>query len=685
MVKDRIVNLQRGNLPFVRIASFYMMGVLLASVTTISDQQVTFMLFATGLAALGALTSYSLNQTGLFGWFFYSFLCLLGWYRQADIHQSRQIDRVALYNAQQLVAMVADEPIVKQRSIRFPAQLIVALDTVSSCAIVGKVMITLRRDSSLSSPPDYGDIIQFDNQIQDVPPAYNPNEFDYRGYLARRGIHQQAYLEPSAYTVVGREGHPVLSRIFAVRAYFVDKFRTYIRDEVAFAISSALVFGYRSEMDQATLSAFTNTGTIHVLSVSGLHVTLVFAMLTFLLKPMDRIRFGRDARFVLVLLAIWAYVVLTGLAPPILRAGIMITFFVMASWSGRRQSPINTLVASAFFVLLFDSTMLWDIGFQLSYAAMLGIFLIYPLLQRMYVPENRVGKLIVEYSYVSIAAQLTTAPAALHYFGQFPNYFLLANLLIALPTTILMYVGVALMLMPIDAVSQVLGVVIQHVVLLMYTCLQWIDRLPFSTFQGIDFTGWQLLLFVGVLVLLFIAFNYRAKRYLFVGMSALLILVGSVYTQYFSYQRFRGIKLYNVRRELAVAIIDRGAVTLFSTLDSLSHPNLLYAVHPDLRQYARMENVDFISFSSDSSVALAWGDRQLLICPDGRCTSDSTDVLVLRNNNWDQLRHLRSGISTIVDGSNSWYFVQAVKDQLGNDSLHCHVAKDNFAYVWIQE
>src|SRR5690606_17006381 len=141
--------------------------------------------------------------------------------------------------------------------------------------------------------------------------------------------------------------------LHALRERLIEKFAAYMQHAEAFQVAIALIFGYRSQIDNTTLQAFSNTGTIHVLSVSGLHVGLVFVLLSFVLRWMDFFRYGRIIRCIIICLAVWVYVVLTGMAPPILRAGIMITFFLLSTAIGRKQVPLNTLATSALFILLF--------------------------------------------------------------------------------------------------------------------------------------------------------------------------------------------------------------------------------------------------------------------------------------------------------------------------------------------
>lgn len=678
-----IVHIESGAVPFAKIFISYSLGIALASYSSRFGLSLWFWGSLLGTLFFVAIVCHLIEKKRLFSVSAYLFLLIFGCYQ--CMKQEHRLYEQSPYRSKQLVAAVADEPILKQRSIRFPANLIAAVDSGGAVAPSGRIMVTLLKDSACIRVPKYGDRFIFANTLQPVPPPRNPKEFNYQKYLANQGIHYQLFLQRRDLVITDTATTSIMGAIICLRQYFAEKFHSYIEDDIAVGIASALVFGYRSEMDQATMTAFTNTGTVHVLSVSGLHVTLVFGLLTFLLRPIDNWRYGRPFRFIIVLLSIWGYVVLTGMAPPILRAGIMISFFVVSEWVGRRQNNINTLFASAFFILVFSPRMLWDIGFQLSYAAMLGIFLIYPLLRHFYLPQHIVLKPIVEYSYVSIAAQLATAPAALYYFGQFPNYFLLANLIIALPTTIIMYAGVGLMLMPFDVPNTWLGHLMEYCTRLMYHSLKFIDSLPYATFQGIEFHGIQVFLSLLATGTLFFAFNFRSKGALFATMVLALGLTCTAHIQAYHHRTFRGIKIYSLRRDAALAAIDKGNVTLFSTLDSLWDPALVYSVHPDLKRYTKIENITFINVPSDSSFLTHILDRKIVWHQTAGCTIPSHDLLLVRNNCTVSSDRFWGNTKLIVDGSNSWQSVRRLKERLGQDSTHCYVLKDNFAYVWARE
>ena len=245
------------------------------------------------------------------------------------------------------------------------------------------------------------------------------------------------------------------------------------------------------------------------------------------------------------------------MSPPILRAGIMISFFVFSVVINRKQISLNTLAASALFILLFAPNYLFDVGFQLSYLAILGIILLYPILKDYYLTSNKWINYVLEYVYVSIAAQLFTLPLTLYYFGQFPNYFLLANLFIALPSTLIMYVGVGLALIPVEWTNQFFGVLVECLLQFMMNGLKWVEYLPFALIQGIEWQLVQLLLLLIAIIALVIGLNRKSAKPLLLILASLCLI--SVHCGYISYQKskYNGLTFYNIRSDMAISRIDK--------------------------------------------------------------------------------------------------------------------------------
>lgn len=363
MVKDDILDLTLRKVPMFKALVLYVLGVLLAVVCKACLPPLFSIVLLSFLMLVYVLLSYfnKVKQKILFPICFSLVAVFYGYYNYA-IKQKQHIENYyTQFSALQYVGTIDDEPVYKEKTVRFPVKLRWAIDSLTSRAIEGRIMMTILRDSVAVEEYKYGDELAFINKLKLVNPPYNPKEFDYKSYLLNKGIEEQCLLQSDEVQILGGGfGHPIIAYSLAVRTTLISKFRKYIDDDEAFHVAVALIFGYRSQIDQNTISAFTDTGTIHVLSVSGLHVSLVFALLNFLLFWMDRFRYGKFIKSIIVLVAIWAYVILTGMSPPILRAGIMISFFVSSILINRKQIPLNTLAASALFILLFSPNYLFD-------------------------------------------------------------------------------------------------------------------------------------------------------------------------------------------------------------------------------------------------------------------------------------------------------------------------------------
>ncbi len=684
MVTRPIISLESGSMPFLKLLIGYLLGIVVAqcfswnyaSVLFISG--VTFSLLLLLIIAVFIQLPYKAI----------TFLLYLTWVTLGLMQYGRslpeaKVDYVADHNFSQLIGDVVEEPTVKKGNIRLLIDLRVGTDSLGkSQQFSGRVLLTVYKDSTTTRLPKYGDQIQFPANVRRVAPPYNPNEFDYRNYLANRGIYHQQRLPADQLCILQSQTN-WYTYVLLLKERVVTQFRSNITDQTAFSVAAALVFGYRAEMDPEIYTAFTDTGTIHILSVSGMHVSMVFILLSFVLRPLDRWTYGKSLRFTLVLSFIWLYVVLTGMAPPILRAGIMISFLVLSNWIGRRQHSLNALFASGFCILWYDPKMLFDVGFQLSYLAMLGIFLIFPLLRSLYLPRNRWLRTLFEYSYISIAAQLVTTPLTLYYFGQFPNYFLLANLLITIPATAIMYLGVGLMLLPIPMVAQLLGT-LEHVAIhVMVSTLKWIGNLPGATWQGVSYTMPQVMLLFGAVVSIFVAVNYRSKQALYALCVAAFFLVSIAFWQGYQKTNYSSLHVYQLRQHVAIAWYQPGRVVLFSTLDSLEHASIQYAVMPDLISYRTKDQIEFVRISAQQNVLLTLGNEELYVWNEGNYDPPADARLILiRNNRTLTPNHIRQQILYVLDGSNSNDTVAKNVATLQDERADYYTLKDNFAYVW---
>jgi competence protein ComEC len=680
--------------PFARAFLFFGTGIVFGYYITLST--LLFQIISGGVIAillfLVGMEIYSRRWRRIFfPPIFYALLFLLGIVWIGRVLPAQQSQNFVGKEADYLIGVVIDEPLYGEAGIRFPVEIrhIVYDEKVSPAT--GQIMLRIARENKESDLTlSYGDKLLFRNEVTEIRAPYNPKQFDYKRYLAHKNIYHQAYIQPTNVRLIGSgEGNNMVAQALAMRQYFVSKFERFITDREALEVCSALILGYRANFQGETLAAFINTGTVHVLSVSGLHVGMVFFLLNFLLGFLDRFSHGRPIRFMLILISIWGYVLLTGMAPSILRAGIMISFLLIAGWSQRSNQNLNSLFASACCLLLFDPFMIFDMGFQLSYLAVLGLFTLYPLLNKAFLINNRWIRIIWQAVLVSVSAQLFTTPLALYYFHQFPNYFLLGNLFVSLPATALMYVGIALAICPFLFVNGYLGIGLTYLCRFLLWGLKGIENLPFATAQGIDLSEAQLVLFLLVIVFLLITWYGLSKQFLWCTFISGGILLFSTAITSIRYATYQGIKVYNVGREVAIAVINHGKVSLISTLDSVKHPRLATQVLPDLLHYVQIGDITFhrLQLKRGQQMTIQTSMGTLGIMEGGRAKKKplGCDVLLWRNMSFygavddEDFSHVKF---LIFDGSNPTEALPDMKRKADSLDLSYYVLKNNFAYVW---
>ncbi|MEZ4739286.1 MAG: ComEC/Rec2 family competence protein [Flavobacteriales bacterium] len=332
---------------------------------------------------------------------------------------------------------------ITEKVLRADADVLAVVVGDSLRSRTGKVMITLMRrpDEAL---PTSGDEILLRTSLTPISRIPDPGGFDRRAWAASRGMYHECFAVPQNWTVVGHgwqwtdlfEGARQRVSRWLVESGLPLRQRAMVK---------ALVLGLRDELDGDQRDAFVRSGTIHILAVSGTHVGFIYLMLVFMFGWWGGGRRARFWRGILVLVALWCYAGLTGAHPSVLRATIMFSLFTVAGMRSSRADPLNSLFAAAFILLLWDPHMIVEVGFQLSFLAVLGILLFHGPMERAWIPNNKWVGHIWTLTVMSIAAQLLTTPLTLYLFGAFPLWFLPANLIVVTAAGFAVYGAVGLL------------------------------------------------------------------------------------------------------------------------------------------------------------------------------------------------------------------------------------------------
>ena len=351
-----------------------------------------------------------------------------------------------------MLLQVRDIPESRERTIRVVAEVEEIADssgTTQKCN--GKILLYFEKPATISA----GDKLMVRAALKLPSGADNPHQFDYRKHLRRKGILHTAYIETTAYRIIAHSGKGFRARVNALRQRLIDIIQYSSLSPSQQSIAEALILGWDADIDAETQARFRTAGIAHLLCVSGLHVGIVALLVGWCLAFLSNRRAMRVVKGIVQIAAIWAFAVITGMAPSTMRAALMFSLIVIGQMFYSRPPTLNIIAASALILLIAKPLLLFDIGFQMSYTAVTAIVvLVRPLEDLMPVPkgETRITHLafallrkVRDLFCVSVVAQLATTPLTLYYFHSFPPYFLVANMTIV-PFAALLLGSVLLML-----------------------------------------------------------------------------------------------------------------------------------------------------------------------------------------------------------------------------------------------
>lgn len=386
-----------------------------------------------------------------------------------------------------------------------------------SCS--GKVVVFVLDDHQVFR---YGDELLFTAQLQPVRNAGNPGEFDAEAFYRSRRV--EGFVFTSSFAIEKTGHRTSLNTILTDwREYLASKMEEHL-EGTFLAIAKALVLGDKSDLDDETMRVFSTTGSMHVLAVSGLHIGLILLVLQRFLQQFSRWITKRQAILFAIIL-IWIYGGITGASPAVMRAVVMFTILSGSQLLGRQYQGLNGLGLSLFILLAWDPWMLFDLGFQLSYLAMLGIFLLYRPIATAWAPRHIWLQKAWEGTAVGCAATVLTTPLILFWFYQFPNYFALANLGVML-FGFLVLVGGMLFLATvwIPFVVKIAALLFAFTVIGLVGWVSWIDSLPGAVSGGFHLEWWELLIAYGLITGWILHLQLKkGKRWWFASGGLLLI------------------------------------------------------------------------------------------------------------------------------------------------------------------
>lgn len=424
--------------------------------------------------------------------------------------------------------------------------------------------------------------------FKELHPPLNPYQFDYKSYLVKQGIYQQLFKKKNEYKSLEIEGLSLIGYSAKFRNKIQVALSRYHFKTDELSVIKALLLGQRQDISKGLISDYSKAGAIHILAVSGLHVGIILLILSFLFKPLERLKNGKFIKSILIILILWMFAFIAGLSASVVRAVTMFTFLAIGNAFQRKKITEFSLITSMFFLLLVKPLFLFDVGFQLSYLAVFGIVWIQPKLYKIYKPTYKVDNKLWQLITVSIAAQMGVLPLSLYYFHQFPGLFMLSNLIIIPCLGAILIGGIGIIFMAIIGVlPQVLASSYGFVISLMNNFVSWISQQEYFLFKDISLSFLTMLAFY---LLIILGTSFLIKRTSRKGIYLLVSVV--LFQAVFLLEKYQKnskqeLLVFHKSRQSILGVRNGSDLKIYHHLDTLKIKKLsmlqVYATAQDLK------------------------------------------------------------------------------------------------------
>lgn len=452
-----------------------------------------------------------------------------------------------LESGQPSLVKIIGNPAEKERIWRMQVQLLRSSDGTTK-QLSGDAYLNIYK-SDTPFVFKAGDEVLVPGGWQDLTNSNNPFEVDFAAMNHRRNIYQQQFVSISNVRHYRREENTQKSILDHAQGYCGRQLKRYVKDPATFGLLQAMLLGDESAFDPSLRQAYSETGVIHIVSISGSHVGVLFAMISLLLSGIKG-RKGSWVRFVIGLFVIWFYVLMAGAPPSAMRAALMFSVLAVGTAFSKEAQPLNTLFAAAVALLCANPMWLFSVGFQLSFSAVLSLILFYRPIYQIWPQTNKILRWLWSGVSASIAAELLTAPLVMYYFHNFPLFFMISNLLAAGLLGFFALLGgmLVILLGVIPPLASAMAWCITFLVSLFNKIITVIQSWNPVSFKYIQLAAWEMLLLYIAIAAFAVFLMKKLKSGLWVGMSACVCLLVVLCAQKIRIQKQERLVVYNVSR-----------------------------------------------------------------------------------------------------------------------------------------
>ena len=557
---------------------------------------------------------------------------------------------------------------------------IISVRKLDSLRSSGKVLLNVKKDSA-KAELKIGDIILLPIQISEIRTPLNPHQFNYKLYLERSGILHQSYSKAQDIQRITFNSYNLFRIADRFRNKIIKKLEMAHFSKAEFSIIKALLLGERRDISPSTYSNYASAGAIHILAISGLHIGILLWLITAILKPLKRFRNGNTYSFILTLLFLWGFALLTGLAPSVVRAVFMFSIIALGMQMRRKTTITNSLFISLFFLLLIHPSYVFQVGFQLSYLAMFGIIALQPLLQKVWNPKSRIILYFWKLLTVSFAAQMAVLPLSLYYFHQFPSLFFVTNLVILPFLGLILGLGLVIIILSlIDLLPPFLIDVYEWIILQMNNFVSLIASFENFIIKDISFS---LMICLALYLLMFSAFQVWSSRNisnLVFVLCAIILLQVNMISEKSNLARPEAV-IFHMTKESLIGIKTERKLKLYGdeVLNDFNKAMVL--------KFITEEHIQSTENLRLNNVIKVFGKKILVIDSSGiyDIKNFNPEMVLLRNSPKINLNRMMEELKpkvVVADGSNYKNFIEQWNKTLKAKNSHFHATAEKGAFIF---
>ena len=590
------------------------------------------------------------------------------------------------------IATIIEQPEEKENSFKTTLRLDYFEDSSEWKVSQSKILCYIQKDS-VELNLHLGDQVVAQSYINEIKHSGNPYTFNYKRYLKFQEIYNQCYLKYDQYQIIN-QNHGLWLRRFSnnIRQNLLGIYKQNNISGNEFAVLSALTLGYKNELTPELKESFSASGAMHVLAVSGLHVGIIYIILCKLLFFLQKRKYGQYLQSLIIIAILFFYALLTGLSDSVLRATIMFTFITAGKMFKRQLSVYNSIAASAFILLLTNPYSVMNVGFQLSYAAVISIVFFQPKIYALLQIEKRIPDYIWQLISVSIAAQIGTFPITIYYFDQFPLYFIITNIVIIPVVTLIIYSAFFLFIF---SFSQVITLLISKIIYgltwFLNKSILMIENLPYAKIRQISIDSNEVVLLLTLIVIS--SFFLISKKYIYLKFSFLLLLLLSLYNIIFTQMNSQKtlFAVHHIQDMSALHFIHGNKAHFICNQPiRFEDKNINYNIKPLWKHFNIDKNNLMIEHSSGPINYFTFKNKKFIHIKNNffiKYTINkklTTDFLILSENAGISINQLNMFFDfnlIIFDSSNSHYTVNRWKQECKQNNIQFYDVLNDGAFV----